>query len=99
MVVSQKMKGQLKSTSVVKSGLEYMEYLAEWYVQQPSKPAPGFFQIGGGISGDFPICVVPMINQDLALDPPEGTEPMEAELWGYFCQISEAATSFGSYSG
>ena len=25
----------------------------------------GFFQIGGGIAGDFPICVVPMIQQDL----------------------------------
>ncbi|HSI05726.1 MAG TPA: deoxyhypusine synthase family protein, partial [Myxococcota bacterium] len=47
-------------------------------------------QIGGGISGDFPICVVPMIRQDLKHD---------AKLWGYFCQISEAATSYGSYSG
>ena len=25
----------------------------------------GFFQIGGGIAGDFPICVVPMLNQDV----------------------------------
>ena len=25
----------------------------------------GFFQIGGGIAGDFPICVVPMLHQDL----------------------------------
>jgi deoxyhypusine synthase len=26
----------------------------------------GFFQIGGGIAGDFPICVVPSIKYDLA---------------------------------
>ncbi len=50
----------------------------------------GFFQIGGGIAGDFPICVVPMIHQDLHLPCP---------YWGYFCQISDSTTSFGSYSG
>ncbi len=50
----------------------------------------GFFQIGGGIAGDFPICVVPMLEQDLERDTP---------LWGYFCQISDSTTSYGSYSG
>jgi deoxyhypusine synthase len=50
----------------------------------------GFFQIGGGIAGDFPICVVPMIHQDLALPCP---------YWSYFCQISDSTTSYGSYSG
>jgi deoxyhypusine synthase len=50
----------------------------------------GFFQIGGGIAGDFPICVVPMILQDLRLRCP---------YWGYFCQISDSTTSYGSYSG
>src|SRR5206468_12476569 len=39
----------------------------------------------------FPICVVPMLNQDVVNTPvPE---------WGYFCQISDSTTSFGSYSG
>ncbi|MGI9014069.1 MAG: deoxyhypusine synthase family protein [Phycisphaerales bacterium] len=50
----------------------------------------GFFQIGGGIAGDFPICVVPMIHQDLRRPCP---------YWSYFCQISEATTSYGGYSG
>ena len=50
----------------------------------------GFFQIGGGIAGDFPICVVPMIRQDLRRDCP---------YWAYFCQISDSTTSYGSYSG
>ncbi len=50
----------------------------------------GFFQIGGGIAGDFPICVVPMIHQDLGRRCP---------YWGYFCQISDSTTSYGSYSG
>ena len=50
----------------------------------------GFYQIGGGIAGDFPICVVPMIHQDLRRPCP---------YWGYFCQISDSTTSYGSYSG
>jgi len=50
----------------------------------------GFFQIGGGIAGDFPICVVPMLHQDLSLECP---------CWAYFCQISDSTTSYGSYSG
>ena len=50
----------------------------------------GFFQIGGGIAGDFPICVVPMIHQDLHRPCP---------YWAYFCQISDSTTSYGSYSG
>jgi len=50
----------------------------------------GFFQIGGGIAGDFPICVVPMIHQDLERKCP---------YWSYFCQISDSTTSYGSYSG
>ncbi|HEV8051447.1 MAG TPA: deoxyhypusine synthase family protein [Parachlamydiaceae bacterium] len=75
---------------VVKSGLEQMAFLAEWY-QKTSKDFPiGFFQIGGGIAGDFPICVVPMLRQDLHIDVP---------LWSYFCQISDSTTSYGSYSG
>ena len=56
----------------------------------PTGAAIGFFQIGGGIAGDFPICVVPMIHQDLRLECP---------CWAYFCQISDSTTSYGSYSG
>ena len=80
-------KGELKA-STVKSGIEYMTYLADWYQKQPQV---GFFQIGGGIAGDFPICVVPMLYQDLELD--------QIPFWSYFCQISDSTTSYGSYSG
>jgi len=79
------------SPSVMKSGVEYMMYLYDQY-QELSKDGPGlgFFQIGGGISGDFPICVVPSIKYDLK-------KPVRP--WGYFCQISDSTTSYGSYSG
>ena len=80
-------KGELKA-SIVKSGIEYMTYLADWYKNQSQV---GFFQIGGGIAGDFPICVVPMLYQDLELD--------QTPFWSYFCQISDSTTSYGSYSG
>lgn len=74
-----------------KSGIEYMTWLAEWYTEATRDSSIGFFQIGGGIAGDFPICVVPMLHQDL--------ERGEVPLWAYFCQISDSTTSFGSYSG
>lgn len=83
-------KGELKSNTV-KSGIEYMVYLADWYTKNTEKDGIGFFQIGGGISGDFPICVVPMLSQDL--------ERVDTPLWSYFCQISDSTTSYGSYSG
>ena len=82
-------KGELKA-STVKSGIEYMTFLSEWYTQN-SNNGIGFFQIGGGIAGDFPICVVPMLYQDL--------EKETTPFWSYFCQISDSTTSYGSYSG
>jgi deoxyhypusine synthase len=74
----------------VKSGLEQMGALVDWYLENTVDESLGFFQIGGGIAGDFPICVVPLIQQDLRQD---------CRLWGYFCQISDSTTSYGSYSG
>jgi len=74
----------------IKSGIEYMTMLAEWYTDNAPDKGVGFFQIGGGIAGDFPICVVPMIHQDLEREVP---------MWSYFCQISDSTTSYGSYSG
>jgi deoxyhypusine synthase len=76
--------------SISKSGIEYMMFLAKWYQENAGKGV-GFFQIGGGIAGDFPICVVPMLHQDLKLD--------HIPVWSYFCQISDSTTSYGSYSG
>jgi deoxyhypusine synthase len=75
----------------VRSGIEYMMMLAKWYTKTAPKSSVGFFQIGGGIAGDFPICVVPMLHQDMQRE--------DIPLWGYFCQISDSTTSFGSYSG
>lgn len=83
-------KGEVKP-STVRSGIEYMTWLASWYEQNAGKEGIGFFQIGGGIAGDFPICVVPMMSQDLKKE--------ETPFWSYFCQISDSTTSYGSYSG
>jgi deoxyhypusine synthase len=83
--------GKFKSVQTMKSGVEYMMALAAWYQRTAPASSIGFFQIGGGIAGDFPICVVPMLHQDLRLP--------EIPLWGYFCQISDSTTSYGSYSG
>ncbi len=89
--------GDIQNITTVRSGLEYMAQLIDWYLEasrpareDASNPGVGFFQIGGGIAGDFPICVVPLIHQDLG-------EP--CPYWGYFCQISDSTTSYGSYSG
>ncbi len=77
--------------STVKSGIEYMTYLAKWYIENGGEKGVGFFQIGGGIAGDFPICVVPMLHQDLEME--------NIPFRSYFCQISDSTTSYGSYSG
>ena len=83
--------GNVKHVHTVRSGIEYMIELATWYQEVSSESSIGFFQIGGGIAGDFPICVVPMLEQDL--------EIRDIPRWGYFCQISDSTTSYGSYSG
>ncbi|MDQ1772663.1 deoxyhypusine synthase [Labilibaculum sp. A4] len=84
------LKGELKA-STMKSGIEYMTWLADYYSNTAGDQGIGFFQIGGGISGDFPICVVPMLYQDM--------ERTNTPFWSYFCQISDSTTSYGSYSG
>ena len=84
------LQGDVQSPHTVKHGIEFMTWLADWYTDQADGPGIGFFQIGGGIAGDFPICVVPMLEQDLDRRTP---------LWAYFCQISDSTTSYGSYSG
>jgi deoxyhypusine synthase len=83
--------GDIDNVHTVKSGIEYMIFLADWYEKTSANSSIGFFQIGGGIAGDFPICVVPMLQQDLRKE--------DTPRWGYFCQISDSTTSYGSYSG
>ncbi len=89
-------RGDVKNVHTVRTGIEYMTWLADYYTTNAKllrnkEGSIGFFQIGGGIAGDFPICVVPMLHQDL--------ERTGVPLWGYFCQISDSTTSYGSYSG
>ncbi len=83
--------GDLNQPMMVRGGIEYMMELARWYQAASAQSSIGFFQIGGGIAGDFPICVVPMMHQDMQLP--------DIPVWGYFCQISDSTTSYGSYSG
>ena len=83
--------GEVKRVHTVRTGIEYMMMLADWYRENCAGQGIGFFQIGGGIAGDFPICVVPMLEQDLQMK--------DIPRWGYFCQISDSTTSYGSYSG
>ena len=86
--------GNIPHHLCVKTGTEQFEHLMEWYLQnngeREGRPSVGFFQIGGGIAGDFAICVVPSILQDLGQETP---------FWGYFCQITDAEVSYGGYSG
>jgi deoxyhypusine synthase len=83
--------GDVKNVHTVRTGIEYMMELADWYTKTSEHSSIGFFQIAGGIAGDFPICVVPMLHQDLQRE--------NIPRWGYFCQISDSTTSYGSYSG
>lgn len=83
------MRGELKP-STMKSGIEMMMFLAQWYQENCGAEGVGFFQVGGGIAGDFPICVVPMLQQDMQVQVP---------FWSYFCQITDTNESYGSYSG
>lgn len=83
--------GHIKNVHTVRSGIEYLLQLADWYLSTAANHSVGFFQIGGGIAGDFAICVVPMLREDLGKE--------DVPLWGYFCQISDSVTSYGSYSG
>ncbi|UJR84967.1 deoxyhypusine synthase family protein [Sandaracinus amylolyticus] len=97
-------RGDVSTHTVVKTGTEQMEHLMRWYLDASGynamkkqgaskldKPSVGFFQIGGGIAGDFAICAVPAMIQDLEME--------DCPFWGYFAQISDAVTSYGGYSG
>jgi len=106
------MRENAQNHQCLRTGTEQLAHLARWYRDAcglPPEPTDqgsptsdqspitghqspiGFFQIGGGIAGDFPICAVPMMIQDLKWN--------DTPFWGYFCQISDAVTSYGGYSG
>ncbi len=85
------MSGRVEGHHAIKSGTQQLQHLADWYCQRAENNTPvGIFQIGGGIAGDFPISVVPMLIQDFKKEVP---------YWAYFAQISDSTTSYGSYSG
>lgn len=84
------MLGRLPSHRVLKSGTEQFEHLTHWYRRQQEERDVGFFQIGGGIAGDFAMCVVPGLIQD---------HGVSCKHWRYFCHIGDATTSYGGYSG
>lgn len=81
---------KIASHRALAAGTQQMENLVNWYLKTDAQSPIGFFQIGGGIAGDFAICAVPTIIQDLKKD---------IRLWQYFSQISDSTTSYGSYSG
>ncbi len=87
--------GKVPHHQCCKTGTEQFAHLIEWYLANDGSdrgaPSVGFFQIGGGIAGDFAICAVPSIIQDM--------ERPETPFWGYFCQITDADVSMGGYSG
>lgn len=85
------LRGNIKNVHTVRNGVEYMMDLCRWYLDEAPRRPIGFFQIGGGIAGDFAICVVPLLRQDLKLP--------DTPAWSYYCQISDSTTSYGSYSG
>ncbi len=89
-IVGMHKKKEISSMNFLQSGLEQMASLVDWYQAETKSHPQGFFQLGGGIAGDFPICVVPLIRNDLG---------QEIISWKYFCQITDSTTSYGSYSG
>src|SRR5438552_13536677 len=83
--------GAITDVHTVRSGIEYMMALANWYRRVSQDSSIGFFQIGGGIAGDLPICAVPMLNQDLVT--------MAVPEWGYLCRSLASITDVGSDAG
>ncbi|MBI3331984.1 deoxyhypusine synthase family protein [Candidatus Peregrinibacteria bacterium] len=90
MFTADMIKGKLKNYSTIKPGTEQFAHLTAWYLENDKKHEIGFFQIGGGIAGDFAMCVVPGLLWD---------HKITVKPWRYFCHIGDSTTSFGSYSG
>ncbi len=86
------MRGDVSTHACVETGTSQMNRLVRWYLEHcDPEPGIGFIQVGGGIAGDFPICVVPLIAKELQMP--------DVPAWGYFCQITDAQPSYGGYSG
>lgn len=83
--------GKTYPVKTVKDGTEWFEEMGNWYRAASKKSDIGFFQIGGGIAGDGPICVVPYLLTDMKEE--------KTKFWAYFAQITDAHVSYGGYSG
>ncbi len=85
-------RGELGEHGCVETGTAQMNRLVRWYLDhcQP-EPGIGFLQVGGGIAGDFAICVIPLIAKEL--------QHPQVPPWAWFCQITDAQPSYGGYSG
>ncbi len=87
-----KKKGDITiSPDITKTGLEYFHLLYDWYMKESKKHPIAFLQLGGGIAGDFPICIVPSLKHDLRLP--------KVRDWAGFIEIGSSPMSYGSYSG
>lgn len=84
-------KSVLLDQRIMKSGLEYFTFLYDWYGDISKDHPVAFLQLGGGISADFPICVVPSLKHDLQLS--------NIRDWAGFIEIGSSPMSYGSYSG
>lgn len=77
---------------IIKSNINAFVDLGKWYIGLDSIDINvGMLSLGGGISGDFPQCVLPYIQYDL--------EKKNVKHWKWFCQITDAVTSYGGFSG
>ena len=84
--------GDVKNVHTVRTGIEYMMALADWYTQDLGTFFDRVFSDCRRHRGRLP---------DLrGADAPSGLCNGEnIPRWGYFCQISDSTTSYGSYSG
>ena len=85
--------------SIIKHGFAYMHHLAEWYVDNTKDSSIAFLQMGGGIAGDFPICIVPHLKHDYMHAEPMEVKDKLIRPWASFTEIHSSPMSFGSYSG
>jgi deoxyhypusine synthase len=87
------------SPEVVAHSFRYMHKLAEWYQETTQTTSLAFLQLGGGIAGDFPICVVPHLKKDYLADLSIKAQEAFIKPWAGFIEIHSSPMSFGSYSG
>ena len=84
--------GDVKNVHTVRTGIEYMIELADCYtktIAEIARSASSRSAAASPATSRSASC--PMLHQDL--------QRTSVPLWGYFCQISDSTTSYGSYSG